>query len=123
MQSALRNAQHYQEIYTDYYCHTLVFDVGDLVMLSICNIWRNMSRCFQKHFISLFPIIRKLSDVAYQLELPSHIAIHNIFHVLLLFPYNSLPSCLTRIHNLPAPPSHIDLDLRIAATVERILCH
>ena len=95
--------------------------MGNLVMLSICNLYSDMSRCFRKPFISLFLVIRKLSEVAYQLELPSDITIHNVFHILLLYLYNSLLSCFASIRNPSAPPSHIDLDPLVAATLKRIL--
>ena len=90
-------------------------------MFSIRNLYSDMSQCFQRRLISLFRIIRKLSDVAYQLELSSHMTVYNIFHAWLLHLYNRSPSCFGSIRNPPALPFHIHLDTPVAATVERIL--
>lgn len=49
-----------------------------------------------------FKIVKKLSPVSYELELPSSLNIHNVFHVCLLERFN-------RRDNEPIPLPNIDL--------------
>ena len=39
-----------------------------------------------------FKIIKEISPVAYQLQLPPTWTIHNVFHALLLLPYSETPA-------------------------------
>jgi hypothetical protein len=52
----------------------------------------------------LFIILKKVSDVVFQLELPQQWKIHNVFHASLLIPYIE-----TELHgqNFPEPPPEI----------------
>ena len=64
--------------------HILVFDVRDLIILPIYDLYSDRSWVFRKYSIDLFRNMQKPLDVAYQLELPNKMIIHNIFHILCL---------------------------------------
>jgi hypothetical protein len=51
-----------------------------------------------------FTIVKKVSDVVFQLELPHQWKVHNVFHTSLLTPYIEM-----ELHgqNFPEPPSEI----------------
>src|SRR5690606_22212287 len=85
------------------------FEIGDLVWLSRRNI-KTTRPCSKLDYKQIGPykIVKKVNEVAYKLELPSHFSIHPVFHVSLLEPYipNEIPN---RIHE-PPPPIEIDND-------------
>jgi hypothetical protein len=69
------------------------FKVGDLVRLSTVNIRKTaygMARKLMPRYVGPFSIIRQVSPVAFELELPpEYSGIHPIFHVSLFQPYHS----------------------------------
>jgi len=66
----------------------LHFKVGQEVLLSTANLSFNVPRKLQPRFIGPFKVVREVSPVAYELELPRSLArLHPVFHVSLLKPY------------------------------------
>ena len=61
---------------------------------------------FQPQHYGPFTITNVISNVVYQLALPSHWKIHNIFHALLLTPYYEAP--IHGPNHLEPPPDIID---------------
>jgi hypothetical protein len=81
-------AQNRQRQYANQHRREVVFKKGDMVLLSTANL-RNEQRApkLSPKFIGPFPIIRVVSDVAYELELPDTLKIHPVFHVSKLKEY------------------------------------
>jgi hypothetical protein len=82
----LRTMQSRQNSYVDTRRRLLEFKEGDHVYLKVSPI-RGMRRIKVKgklspSFIGPFLILKRVGKVAYQLELPDHLAdVHNVFHV------------------------------------------
>ena len=85
----------------------IVYDIGDSVWLESKNLTlKAPTRKFAPRRIGPFPIKERISPVAYRLLLPSHMNIHDVFHVDLLTPFHE-----THAHGLaytPPPPDLID---------------
>ena len=113
----LQSAQQRQKAYADTRRRDVSFNVGDQVLLSTKNLTLKMvgSSKLMPKFIGPFTIARKVNQVAYELELPSCMKIHNVFHVSLLNAYSADGS----VH--PPPPPLVDGELEYE--VERILLH
>jgi hypothetical protein len=85
----LRTAQSRQKSYADTRRRLLEFKEGDHVYLKVSTIW-GMRRFKVKgklspRFIVPFLILKQVGEVAYQLELPDHLAdVHDVFHVFQL---------------------------------------
>ena len=77
------------------------FRVGDRVWLEATNINVTRTRKLANRRLGPFPIIRVVSEVNYELELPHTMRIHPVFHVSLLTPHreDKIPG---RVQ--PAPP-------------------
>jgi len=89
---------------------------GQQVLLSTVNINKHQqSRKLSPKFIGPFTIIKKVNEVAYQLQLPDNMNIHDVFHISLLKPY--IPG------KSPTPPVPIQIDGELEYEVERILLH
>ena len=90
----LRTAQSRQKSYADNRRRLLEFKEGDHVYLKVSPL-RGMRRFKVKgklspRFIGPFLILKRVGEVAYQLELPDHLAdVHDVFHVSQL---KNLPS-------------------------------
>uniref|UniRef100_A0A8C5QPC4 Polyprotein n=1 Tax=Leptobrachium leishanense TaxID=445787 RepID=A0A8C5QPC4_9ANUR len=83
-----------------------VYQVGDRVWLSSRNIKLLVpSMKLAPRYIGPYKILRRLSPVSYALALPSHIRIHNVFHVSLLKPL--LCNRYTRAR-VPPPPVSVE---------------
>jgi hypothetical protein len=81
------------------------YEIGDKVWLEGTNLTiSHPAKKFQPRRYGPFTITRVISDVAYQLMMPPHWKIHNVFHATLLTPYHE-----TSIHgpNHPEPPPDI----------------
>ena len=81
-------AQNRQQQYANEHRREHVFVVGDKVLLSTANL-RNDSRApkLSPKYVGPFPVLRVVSDVAYELELPATMRIHPVFHVSKLRAY------------------------------------
>jgi hypothetical protein len=82
----LRTVQSRQKSYADTRRRQLEFKEGDHVYRKVSRI-QGMRRFKVKgklspHFIRPFKILKRVGEVAYQLELPYHLAdVHDVFHV------------------------------------------
>lgn len=68
----------------------LTLTIGDLVYLNTRNLAlpTGLSKKFAAKFIGPYPVVKCLSDVVYELDLPSELGkLHNVFHVSLLKPH------------------------------------
>ena len=85
----LLEAQSRQEYYANMNRREITFNIGDLVMLSTNNL-RNLDKTpkLSSKYIGPFKIIKKISDVVYELELPTDMNIHPSFHISKLKKYN-----------------------------------
>ena len=86
-----------QTMHADRHRRDVEFATGDLVYLSAAGITEPQETAGPSHKLrhlrlGPFKILKQLSAVTYQLELPSHLRIHDVFHV----------SVLSRV--IPSPP-------------------
>jgi hypothetical protein len=67
---------------------TIVFNEGERVWLSTehLRLHNQPSKKFQQRFIGPYLITSKISDAAYELELPPTMQCHNVFHISKLRP-------------------------------------
>jgi hypothetical protein len=114
----LHAAQQRQKAYADMSRADVLFNDGDKVLLSTKNITLRMigtSKLLPK-FIGPFPIKRRIGKVAYELELPESMQIHNVFHVSLLKHYYE-------DKRVQPPPPPVILGDVPHWVVERVLSH
>ena len=80
----IEHAQQLQKAYADSKRRPEEFKVGDKVWLS--TRYLNYTGCakFRHRYIGPFPITKCIGKVAYALQLPDSLNIHNVFHVSLL---------------------------------------
>ena len=115
---ALEAAQQRQKTYADQARRLVTFAVGDRVLLSTTNLSLKMLGAVKlmPKYVGPFVVVKKVNEVAYQLELPATMKVHDVFHVSLLKLYVEDPN-----HNPPPPPVIVDGEERYF--VERILRH
>ena len=93
----LETARSRQKSYADPRRRDVEFNIGDKVFLKVSP-KRGILRFGKKEklaprYIGHFPIIDRVGEVAYKLELPQQLAgIHHVFHVLMLRQYMPDPS-------------------------------
>jgi hypothetical protein len=117
----LRVAQTRQKSYADNRRRPLEFEEGDYVYLKVSPL-RGIRRFKVKgklspRFIGPFLILKRVGEVAYQLELPDHLAdVHDVFHV------SQLKKCL-RVpeEQLPMEDLSVQEDLTYAEYPIKIL--
>ena len=112
----LKIARDRYKSYADAKRQDTIFEVGEKVLLSTVNLNKhNQRRKLYPKFVGPFPILAKVNDVAYKLDLPVTMPIHNVFHVSLLKTY--IPG------KIPPPPMPITVEGELEYEVERILMH
>uniref|UniRef100_A0A8C5PIT9 Gypsy retrotransposon integrase-like protein 1 n=1 Tax=Leptobrachium leishanense TaxID=445787 RepID=A0A8C5PIT9_9ANUR len=94
-----------------------VYQVGDRVWLSSRNIKLLVpSMKLAPRYIGPYKILRRINPVSYALALPSHIRIHNVFHVSLL-----KPLLCNRYTKARVPPPLVSVEGEEEFEVEAIL--
>ena len=93
---------------------------GDEVLLSFQNLRLRAhsaanARKLMPEFVGPFEVVKQISLVAHELELPKSRKIHDVFHVSLLRPH--LPD------DSYQPPPIISEDEHLECEVERVLAH
>ena len=110
-------AQQRQKAYADQHRRDLEFQVGDRVLLSTKNMRRpGAGRCLLPRFIGPHKVLKRVGAVAYELEVPRSMRIHDVFHVSLLKPYRA-------DGRVQPPPVTIMLDGSEEFEIERIVSH
>lgn len=79
-------AQNQQKKYADQQGIERFFEVGDMVYLRLQPYRQSSLKTSGKEklkpkFYGPYKVLRRIGEVAYELELPSHSKIHNVFHV------------------------------------------
>lgn len=94
------------------------FNIGDLVLLDATNLRSTCpSHKLDDKRFGPFKIVKQISPVNYELELPSHWRLStNVFHVSKLFPFTSNPNTTNRL-----PPAPDLIDDHLEYEVETIL--
>lgn len=117
----LEAAQQRQKMYADESRRHVEYKLGQQVLLSTKNLRSRMlgSPKFLPRYIGPFKIIDKINEVAYKLQLPSTLKMHDVFHVSLLEEYRSREEGGT---SQPPPIPEI-IDGHLEYEVEQILLH
>lgn len=104
----LQNAQQRQKLYADKKRRPMTYHVGDQVLLSVkhFNIRKEVAKKLAPRYVGPFKVIRQINEVAYKLSLPSHVRMHDVFHVSALRPYHARGS-----YQPPPLPELIDGEL------------
>jgi hypothetical protein len=107
---SLRYAQQQQAKYANQHRVDTVYKQGDHVMLSTEHLNKGgRAPKLSSKFTGPFRIVKVLSDVAYELELPSSMRIHPVFHVSKLKAFKSDDGCFPdRVQQVRPPPEVID---------------
>ena len=91
----IKEAQKKQKLYYDKHRRPLSFNSGDLVFLKVTpkrtNLILGRDRRLSPRFAGPFKVVKRVGSLAYQLELPTHVKVHPVFHVSLLKKYVSNP--------------------------------
>lgn len=108
-------------MYADLSRRPFEYRLGQHVLLSTRNLMSRMvgSSKFLPRFIGPFKIIDRINEVAYKLELPEPLKMHNVFHVSLLEEYKNREEGGT-IHPPPLPQI---IDGQLEYKVDQILLH
>jgi hypothetical protein len=119
--TSLVKAQDRQKSYADTKRRPLSFTVGDKVLLSTKNLKLRSSgsRKLLPRFIGPFTITQEINPVAFKLDLPSGLRIHNVFHISLLKPYLDG----THFGSYKSPPFPSIIDGELEYEVESIKAH
>jgi hypothetical protein len=116
--AALHAAQQRQAVAANRRRRDMNIAVGDSVYLSTVNIKLKFkgSPKLLPRWIGPFKVLEQINPVAYRLELPDNLKIHNVFHMSLLKP-------VTPGTSLTAPPPPTMVDGELEYEVERVESH
>ena len=89
-------------------------------MLSTTHPETTLPSAFRRRYVGPFAVTQQISDVAYRLELPPNMRIHNVFHVSLLKPYHESPDRFASVREL-VPPTDDDDDAIDSVISETVL--
>jgi hypothetical protein len=113
----LKKARDRYKSYADANRKDTSFLEGDMVLLSTVNLNKhNQCRKLYPKFIGPFKITSVVNEVAYRLDLPETLPVHNVFHVSLLKKF--IPGRMA----LP-PPIPMEIEGELEFEVEKILMH
>ena len=91
----IKEAQKKQKLYYDKNKRPLSFNEGDLVFLKVIpkrtNLILGKDRRLSPRFAGPFKVLKRVGLLACKLELPAHVKVHPVFHVVLLKKYVSNP--------------------------------
>lgn len=96
------------------------YQIGDKVWLRTTNLKTNRpNKKLDHRKLGPFSILQQINPVAFKIELPSTMKIHNVFHASLLEPTttNELSE------RYQPPPEHVTVDNEIEYEVEKIVDH
>jgi transposase InsO family protein len=115
---SLRAAQDRQKSFADQSRRDVVYGVGQKILLSTQNfrLANPGSRKLLPRWVGPFQILERIGQVAYKLDMPKNLKMHNVFHVSLLKPYRS-------DGRVQPPPPPIELENSLEFEVERLLDH
>ncbi|XP_049393478.1 uncharacterized protein LOC125857870 [Solanum stenotomum] len=100
IQQRLETAQSRHKSYADVRRRGLEVSIGDWVFLKVSPMKRVMrfgkKGKLSPHYIGPYKVIRRIGQVAYELELPQELStVHPVFHVSMLRKCVGDPSCIT----------------------------
>ena len=114
----LQVAQRRQKLYADMTRTNHTFETGDMVLLSTNNIglYCAGSPKLLPRFIGPFPILKRVGELAYKLELPHVLKIHDVFHISRLRPFQD-------DGRVQPPPLPIKIDDELEYEISHIYAH
>lgn len=102
--SNLRDAQARQAKYANRQRRDYTFRVGDKVLLSSKDIAvKDLTPKLRLKYQGPWPIVKKISPVAFKLDLPATMNKHPVFHISKLQPFRDNPYPRPRDHTRPPP--------------------
>jgi len=115
---SLEKAQQRQKRYADEHRREVTFAIGDRVLLSTKNLpmRKGYSKKLLPRFIGPFTVTRVINDVSVQLDLPSGLRWHNVFHASLVRHYKEGS-------NIQAAPIPVVIEGELEWEVESIEAH
>lgn len=99
-----------------------VFEIGAWVYLKLqlyrqLSLKSRVSQKLAKRYCSPFCVLRQIRSVAYELDLPAAVQIHNVFHVSLLKPCHGRPT--GQVSLLPGPAAVDEQEGQDVAVLQR----
>jgi hypothetical protein len=116
--ASLLAARSRQKLFADEKRREVELDVGQDVLLSTVNfkLAHPGTRKLLPKWVGPFKVIERVGKVAYKVELPPNLKMHNVFHVQLLKKYRDNGK-------VQPPPPPIEIDDSLEYEVERVLGH